>query len=145
MARIDALFLRAAVVYAILGIVLGIVMAATQDHSQMPTHAHVNLLGWVSMALYAVVYRVWPEAARSRLAWPQFWLANGGTLVLVIGVAGIMQGYPESFEPLASIGSLASLAAMLLFAVVVFTRVPATQSAREGAERTSGEGLHATG
>ena len=135
MARIDAWFLRIAVLYAIAGMVLGIVMAASQDHAQMPTHAHVNLLGWASMALYAVVYRVWPEAARSRLAWWQFWLANAGTLVLVIGVGGIMQGYPQSFEPLASIGSLLSLVAMLLFGVIVFASVPATESNREPTDR----------
>src|SRR5215813_8493233 len=43
-------------------------MCMSDDHSQMPTHAHINVLGWASMALYGVVYRAWPEAAHSPLA-----------------------------------------------------------------------------
>lgn len=40
-------FIKSAVVYIILGMILGIYMAASQNHSQMPTHAHLNLIGWV--------------------------------------------------------------------------------------------------
>ena len=124
MARIDAFFLRMAVLYAIAGMVLGIVMAMSEDHSQMPTHAHINLVGWASMALYAVVYRVWPEAAASRLAWWHFALANLGTLTMIVGVAAIMSDHPGA-EPLATIGSLVTLVAMLLFGAIVVLRVPA--------------------
>src|SRR5690242_6256694 len=105
MAKIDALFLRVAVLYAVAGMALGIFMAMSEDHSQMPTHAHVNLLGWASMALYAVVYRLWPQAAASPLARWHFWLANIGALVLVLGIAGIMAGEP-GFEVMAAAGSL---------------------------------------
>jgi hypothetical protein len=123
MKGIDGLFLRTAVVYALAGTALGIFMAISEDHSQMPTHAHMNLLGWVSMALYAVVYHVWPEAARSPLAPWHFWIANLGTVVVLIGVAGIMAGYQERFGPIAGLGSILSLVGMLVFAVIVFTRV----------------------
>ena len=123
MRGIDGLFLRTAVVYVLAGMVLGIFMALSDDHSQMPTHAHMNLLGWASMALYAVVYRVWPEAGRSPLAPWHFWLANLGTLMVVIGVAGIMAGHEEIFGPLAGVGSILSLIGMLLFAAIVYTRI----------------------
>ena len=122
MRGIDGLFLRTAVIYVLAGMALGIFMAISEDHSQMPTHAHMNLLGWASMALYAVIYRVWPEAARSLLAAWHFWIANAGTLVLTVGVAGIMAGH-ASFEPIAAIGSFISLIGMLLFAGIVYTRV----------------------
>jgi cbb3-type cytochrome oxidase subunit 1 len=127
MKGIDRLFLRIAVVYVLAGMALGIFMAMSDDHSQMPTHAHMNLMGWASMALYAVVYRVWPETARSPLAAWHFWLANLGTLVLSIGVGGIMAGREQSFEPIAGIGSIISLIGMLLFAIIVYTRVGAAQ------------------
>lgn len=123
MKGIDGLFLRTAVVYVLAGMSLGIFMALSDDHSQMPTHAHMNLLGWASMALYAVVYRVWPEAARSPLAAWHFWIANLGTLTVVIGVAGIMAGREETFGPVAGVGSILSLIGMLLFAAIVYTRV----------------------
>ena len=134
MRGIDGLFLRAAVIYVLAGMSLGIFMALSDDHSQMPTHAHMNLLGWASMALYAVVYRVWPEAARSPLAAWHFWIANLGTLVVVIGVAGIMAGHEQSFGPLAGVGSILSLVGMLLFATIVYTRVGVARSLSIGTE-----------
>ena len=60
MANIDRWFLRVAVIYALVAMLLGIEMGISEDHSQMPTHAHLNLVGWVSMAIYALVYRQWP-------------------------------------------------------------------------------------
>lgn len=127
MKRIDGLFLRLAVVYLFAGMLLGIFMGMSDDHSQMPTHAHINLLGWASMALYAVVYRVWPEAAKSPLAPWHFWVANVGTLVLVIGVAGIMAGHDRAFEPITGVGSIISLIGTLLFAIIVYTRIGRAQ------------------
>jgi cbb3-type cytochrome oxidase subunit 1 len=127
MKSIDQLFLRIAVIYVLAGMALGIFMAMSADHSQMPTHAHMNLMGWASMALYAVIYRAWPEAARSPLARWHFWLANLGTLVLSIGVGGTMAGHEQSFEPIAGIGSIISLIGMLLFAIIVYTRVRVAQ------------------
>jgi len=123
MRGIDRLFLRIAVVYVLAGMALGIFMAMSEDHSQMPTHAHMNLMGWASMALYAVVYRVWPETAQSPLAAWHFWIANLGTLVVITGVAGIMAGYEERFGPIAGVGAILSLIGMLVFAVIVYTRV----------------------
>jgi hypothetical protein len=134
MRGIDGLFLRTAVVYVLAGMSLGIFMALSDDHSQMPTHAHMNLLGWASMALYALVYRAWPEAARSPLAPWHFWIANLGTLVVVIGVAGIMAGREETFGPIAGVGSILSLLGMLLFAAIVYTRVGVARSRAASAE-----------
>ena len=69
-ANIDRWFLRITVIYALVAMVLGIVMGISEDHAQTPTHAHLNLVGWVSMALYALVYRQYPAAAESRFAIP---------------------------------------------------------------------------
>jgi len=140
MKGIDALFLRIAVLYVIAGMALGIFMAISEDHTMMPAHAHMNLLGWVSMALYAAVYRIWPETAQSPLARWHFWLANIGTLTAVVGVAGIMADYPESFGPVAGIGSIMALVSMLLFAATVYAHVPLTRSA-EGPLRRSTMGV----
>jgi cbb3-type cytochrome oxidase subunit 1 len=134
MRGIDGLFLRTAVIYVLAGMSLGIFMALSDDHSQMPTHAHMNLLGWVSMALYAVVYRLWPETARSALAPWHFWIANLGTLVVVVGVAGIMSGREETFGPVAGVGALLSLLGMLLFAAIVYTRVGVSRTLATTAE-----------
>ncbi|HEY2890337.1 MAG TPA: hypothetical protein VGJ31_06895 [Dongiaceae bacterium] len=122
MANIDRWFLRVAVVYALLAMALGIAMGISEDHSQMPTHAHLNLVGWVSMAIYALVYRQWPAAAQSKLALIHFWTANAGAILLNLGVYGLMSGN-AALAPVAVAGSLVTIAGMLIFAFIVYTKV----------------------
>jgi hypothetical protein len=122
MANIDRWFLRVAVIYALVAMLLGITMGISQDHSQAPTHAHLNLVGWVSMALYALVYRQWPAAGQSKLAMIHFWVANAGAILLNAGVYALMAGN-MALEPAAIAGSLVTIAGMLLFAFIVYTRV----------------------
>jgi hypothetical protein len=64
---IKSLF-RISVSLGLIGIVLGIVMGIRQDFALMPAHAHLNLLGFVTLFLSALYYRVVPEAAASTLA-----------------------------------------------------------------------------
>jgi hypothetical protein len=86
MARIDSLFISAALLYAILGVGLGIGMGMAENFAYAHLHAHINLLGWATLALYGVVHRCWPELRRSRLATVQFWLAMAGLPVFLIGL-----------------------------------------------------------
>jgi hypothetical protein len=122
MANIERWFLRVAVLYALLAMALGIAMGISEDHSQMPTHAHLNLVGWVSMAIYALVYRQWPAAAQSKLALIHFWTANAGAILLNLGVYGLMSGN-AALAPVAVAGSLVTIAGMLIFAFIVYTKV----------------------
>ena len=64
---IKSLF-RISVSLGLIGIILGIVMGIRQDFVLMPAHAHLNLLGFVTMFLSALYYRAVPEAAASGLA-----------------------------------------------------------------------------
>ncbi len=91
---IDTRFFRAAVIYALVGMAGGIYMAASHDHSLTPAHAHWLLLGWVSMFLYGVFYRLFPTASRTLAAW-HWWIANIGLIVMVAGIVIIYSGAPE--------------------------------------------------
>ena len=115
---IDRAFLRIAVLYALTGICGGIFMSASHDHSLMPVHAHWLLLGWVSMFLYGLFYKLYP-ATKGKLAVAQFWLANIGLIVLSVAVGLILSDRPQA-EPGAAIGSLLILAGMIVCAVNVF-------------------------
>jgi len=113
-------FIRASVLYAILGMALGIHMAASHDHAQMPTHAHLMLLGWVGMAIYAFVYKSWPETSTGRLPSIHRILAHLTLISLTVGLFMIYNGEVEIGEPIASIASLGALANMVLFAIIVW-------------------------
>ncbi|HWM48896.1 MAG TPA: hypothetical protein VNR11_18495 [Xanthobacteraceae bacterium] len=108
-----------AIALGLTGILIGIAMAASHDHAVMPAHAHLNLLGWVSLFLMGIFYRLHPalDATRAALIQVGAWIV--GTVVLAIGVAAIHLGYPAA-EPVAVIGSLIVLGAMIGFAVIVF-------------------------
>ncbi|WP_134495879.1 hypothetical protein [Microvirga pakistanensis] len=115
----SSLSFRLAVLCVIAGMAMGIGMAASQDHSIMPAHAHLNLLGWVSLFLFGIYYERRPALDISRLAMIQVVLWSIGTVVLTIAVAAIHLGYAAA-EPVAAIASLIVLAAMLIFAYFVF-------------------------
>ena len=63
MTPIDIRLLRAAALYAQVGMALGLYMGVSGDHSLFPAHAHINVLGWVTLALYGIVYRIYPDVA----------------------------------------------------------------------------------
>jgi len=108
-------FLLTALAYALAGMGLGIQMGIAHDFTSSPIHAHINLVGWATLALFGLIHRAYPGLALSRLAWPQFWLAEAGALALVVGIA--LKLYRD-IEPVVVIGSLLTIAAMLLFFVM---------------------------
>jgi len=125
MTGIAGRFFASALIYAVLGMSLGLVMGITQDHSQMPTHAHILLLGWVTFAIFGFFYHTFPNASDSRMASVHFWLAEIGFVVLIIGLFSIFGGRTEMGEPLAAIGSITLLASMVLFAFIAWPTVRA--------------------
>lgn len=112
-------FFRAAVVYGLIAMALGIHMAASGDHVQMPTHAHLNLVGWVTIFLFGVFLKLHP-GANGRLSMAIWWIANAGMIVMAVGLYIIFSGDLATGEPFATIGSILTILAMAIFAVVVF-------------------------
>lgn len=79
-------------VYLLVGILLGMYMGASEDHSLAPVHAHINLLGFTLMTIFGLAYHVLPQMAESPLAKAQFWLHQVGALVLLVGLFLLMSG-----------------------------------------------------
>src|SRR5882672_1667090 len=127
MKGLSARFFGSALVYAILGMVLGNVMGASGDHSQMATHAHLMLIGWVSFAIFGFFYHLFPERGATLLARVHFWPAQASYVVLVVALYLIFSGQPDIGDPSAAAGSIGSLLAMLLFALIA---LPVVRGAR---------------
>src|SRR4051812_11978818 len=126
--KASALSFRTVVLFALTGMGMGIAMAIARDHAVMPAHAHLNLLGWVSLFLFGIYYRLSHALDVSRLALVQVGVWSLGTVVLTLAVAAIHMGY-EAADPVAAMGSLIVLSAMLLFAVLVFRPTLGTRMA----------------
>jgi hypothetical protein len=122
---------RAAVLVVVAGMIWGIQMGISQDHSAMPAHAHLNLLGWVSLFLFGIYYRLHPATDVTRLAFAQVCLWIVGTVGLTIGVGLVHTGH-EIGDPIAGGFSLVVLAGGALFGWIVF-RQPAEQFSRRPA------------
>jgi len=119
--KVEKVHLVTGILYAIGGMILGMVMAESADHTQHVTHAHAMLLGFVVSALYAVFYRLW-ALAQGLLALIQTALHHIGTIVIVIGLY-ILYGaiLPEDqIGPILGIGSALAVAGtvMMLWFVV---------------------------
>ena len=111
--NIDRCFLFLSILSAIAGMSLGIFMGSRQDFFLAPVHAHVNLVSFVSLALFGIAYRIeW--ARKNRLALLHFALGGAGAVLLPLGIAVAMISHRPA---LAIIGSLLTLASMLLFLV----------------------------
>lgn len=121
--KLSALFLRLAVVFILIGVGLGYWMGATHNFLLSPVHAHVNLLGWVSMFLYGLFYRAVPEAAAGVLPKAHAVLAVLGLPIMMIGltiqllaIPGLMAVVP----PMMIAGPTLVVLGMAVFAVIVF-------------------------
>lgn len=116
-------FLRLGVVFALIGVGLGYWMGASQQFTASPVHAHINLLGWVSMFLYGLFYRAFPAAAVGWLAKAHLGLSVIGLLIFMPALA-IKLLHVESLMAFADPGLMAGptlvLLGMIAFAAIVF-------------------------
>lgn len=110
---------RAASVLALAGMGWGIAMAVLGDHATAPGHAHLNLLGWVSLFLIAGFYRLHPRLDGWALAKVQVsvWAVAAALLGLAVG---LIHAGREIGEPLAALAAIVLFLDMLLFAGLVF-------------------------
>jgi hypothetical protein len=128
MSRISIAFFGAAVFYALCGMVLGVVMGASNDHTLLPVHAHINLLGWASLALMGAFYGLAGSQAPVKLAWANFAISNLGNLVTLPLLTMLLKGDPGVI-PVMAIGEVIIIIGMLTFGAAVLTvarRIPAT-------------------
>jgi hypothetical protein len=113
------LMMRAGVMFLIVGMVWGIEMGIRQEFSLAPAHAHFNLVGGVLLFVFGLYYRMIPAALESALAKWQGSLHFVGAILFPVGVAVVIKK-GEGFIVLPVIGSLILLAAVALFALIVF-------------------------
>ncbi len=116
MTNIPKLFFAAAAFFALCGMIWGIQMSATHDHTLSPAHGHLNLIGFVMMSVFGTYYALTPRASRSRLAGAHLVLNTATVLVLTPGIALAINGQTAA---LAQLGSVLAVLSMALFGFVV--------------------------
>ncbi len=116
---ISTLLLRVSVLLALIGMAGGIAMGIAQNFMLAPAHAHLNLVGFVSLFLAGLYYHVMPHVADSVLAKIHATIAIVGAILFPIGIAIVLTKGP-AYEVYPISGALIAFAGMLLFTYIIF-------------------------
>ncbi|BFM11397.1 hypothetical protein R50072_15500 [Simiduia litorea] len=116
----DKKFILTSLGYAILGLALGIFMAASRDHGHLVTHTHILLIGFVVSFIYGLCHKLWLNNIASKLAVVQFYLHQLGTLGVVIGLFLYYGRFftLDAVDPVLAVSSIAVLGGMVLMTIL---------------------------
>lgn len=115
----DKKFVITGLGYAIIGMALGIFMAASKDHGHMVTHAHIMLIGFVVSFIYGLCHKLWLNNSTSTLAMVQFYVHQLGTIVILVGLFL----YYGKFVSLETIDPVLALASITVFTGMVLMKI----------------------
>jgi len=121
MPRVSLWFFAVAPLYVLVGMGVGIFMGATQNFTIAPAHAHLNLIGWVTMALYGTFFALAREASQ-KLAWTVFWLNNVAVMIMFPSLAMVLtQGASSPFLLPLILSEFLAFGGMACFVVAVWS------------------------
>lgn len=119
--NLDRRYLLWSLCYAVLGMVLGIYMAASHNHAEFITHAHILLVGFAVSFTYGTIHKLWLAAPGRSLANVQFALHQASAIAMTGGLFllfGNMVSAP-TLEPILAVASIGVLLGMLLMIYMV--------------------------
>jgi hypothetical protein len=122
MPRVSAAFFLVAALLLLGGMLLGEHMGAHEDFTLAPLHAHINLLGWVTLALYGTFYALTKDTYSPRMAWINFVLSAAGILVMIPFLYLVLTARDGAakYGPFAGMAGGIAILGLLVFLVSVF-------------------------
>lgn len=125
MTQYSKILLRFSALFALFGTFLGAHMAGAGSHAFVPIHAHILVVGWLSLFAWAVYYKIFYKQV-SALATTHVWTAVIGTFGLT---AGMWMHFspdvqlPDTFTLIFYIvGGTILLISFFIFFILTFTR-----------------------
>lgn len=85
MLAIDRAFVASALLWAIVGMLLGLYMGIAADNKLLVVPVAMMMTGFVTLTIYGMLYRLWPAMAKTPLARAQFWISSLGAAGIIIG------------------------------------------------------------
>lgn len=116
MANIGRTYILLGLIWLVVGVIFGTWLGASNHLQYANSHAHANLLGFVTSSLFGFLYLTYPSMQKSKLAFPQLALFQVGSVLLVIGKFFI--GDAIDIPPLLIGGSLLVIAGVILMLVL---------------------------
>lgn len=117
-------FVRVASIYALIGAFMGSHMAGGGGLQLSAIHAHILVVGWLSLFAFAIYYKVFNIPKKSKLALVHVWSSFIGVFGLTVGmwlyymqpIEG-MRGFNTVFF---IVGGTILLVAFVVFAIMAF-------------------------
>lgn len=113
--KIERIHLTLGLVWLLAGMTLGQIMGESGNHGQLPTHAHIMLVGGVLSILWAILYRAF-AFKQGILAWIQL-------ITHHVGAAGMIyclfQIYGGGQPNMAALGPMIGVAGLLVMISVL--------------------------
>ncbi|MDE2488504.1 MAG: hypothetical protein KGO51_14015 [Alphaproteobacteria bacterium] len=119
-------FFTAAGLCALTGMVWGAIMGSSEDFTLMPAHAHLNLVGWTTLALMGAFYAL--SGKGGRLGWANFALSAAAVVVMIPSLAVYLAGEKGAHTGVIA-GSVLAILGVLAFLGSVLSCWSAAQSA----------------
>ena len=119
MPNLAHVYFRTAILFLLAGISVGIYMSISGNHAVTGAHAHINLLGWVTSALFGTYLALNPAKATGLLPRLQYLVYVIGVIVMGTSLYLMLDGN-TALTPIVAGASLVTFAGVLLFAVIIF-------------------------
>lgn len=98
---------------------MGLQMSITENHNVIGAHAHINLVGWVTSALFGTYFALNTAKAALSIARIQFFIHVVGTAAMTGSLYLLLQGN-TAMVPIVAISSIVVAIGVLIFAYLVF-------------------------
>lgn len=117
MSRMPKMFFLVAAAYILAGTCWGLYMSITHDFSTSPAHAHLNLIGWVSMSIMGGFYALLGKDTPAWLVKTNFALSNIGVLCMISGMTLLFTGVAPmpKLVPLIAVGEFSVVGGFISF------------------------------
>jgi hypothetical protein len=119
MPRVSSSFFLLACICLLAGMLWGMHMAQSQDHTMTPAHAHLNLFA-VLAAIFGTFHALARETYSPRLAWATLVLILAGTAITIPALALLLSTNDEAkYGPITGAGSGLVALSLIVFTVSV--------------------------
>ncbi|MDO8445781.1 MAG: cbb3-type cytochrome c oxidase subunit I [Deltaproteobacteria bacterium] len=129
MSRLTILFIKSSLIYFAIAVLVGLDITFMPGHlgSMMPVHAHLMLLGWITMMIYGVAYHILPRFSASplysdKIANVQFYVAHIGLIGMAVSFA--MRSYVDAGGMLLIVFSIIEAISIILFVFNMLMTLP---------------------
>src|SRR5699024_1424378 len=121
--KMGRMLIKISVVYFSIRIAYGLYMSIVHVFTLTTVYVHMNLLGWMSLAIACIFNHLYPNLAKNASAKIHFWLHNIGLPIMMICIAVAILGGGAIFFPLATIGGAMAVVGIFFFGYNVLRHI----------------------